>query len=210
VSPVDRPERRKPTPPDLPGVASAIDETLRKLDSVTRTQETHSGLLARVEAQTHVNTAEIRDIQVKLDDHGERIIELERLPRARSPHSDLSQFGLQDDDDLDDYTSPGGHLRISVQARQEERRRVAAMERALNDLREQVDAESAAREQERRAKERESLRAEGAEHERELLKLRAAEDFKQLERRLKFAQLLGGIVAGVGAAVASVIHFLHL
>jgi hypothetical protein len=217
VSPPEPPRPPKPPPPapeTLQGIGSGIREILVKVDGLGVKHERLSEAVGRVEYKQNEQGYRIvglergqEEIKETLADHRERIVELERLPKSRPPYP---SGHLIDDEEEEDYTSPGGHLRVSVQTRQEERRRAAAMERALNDLRQQVDAESMARDQERKLKDLADARARGAEDEKERIRLQGIDDLKTWDRRLRLAKLAGGIIAAVGTALVALVHFLHL
>ena len=195
--PADKP-RRAPTDPSLHGVAGALDEHWRKLDQIERTQGTHSGLLSRVEAQVHLNTADIDSIKHTLVDHNDRLVDVERLPRARAPYP--SRLSILEDDDAEE-TSPGGHLRV-------DRHKIANMERTLDTLREQVNARD-------QALDIEKERADAVEKERLRVaaeaKLRSTTDDAKIKKWIGFAVSAGPVGVGVWeAAKWLLVHVFHV
>lgn len=85
-------DKRRPTAPTLPGVASAIDETLAKLDTHGRKLDEHTDAFVRVEETLLVHGHKIGALErgqaalrSTVTDHGERIIDLERKPPRMTP-----------------------------------------------------------------------------------------------------------------------------
>lgn len=85
-------EKRRPVAPTLPGVASAIDEVLKKQDDTHRTLREHTGALDRVEEVVTVHGYKIAAVERKVDvlvsqgeDHHERILGLEH-PNTQRGH----------------------------------------------------------------------------------------------------------------------------
>ena len=181
-------EKRK-TDPSLPGVAAGIDEMLRTQSKHGRTLDTHSSLLARVESQVHVNTSDISNIKHTLADHGDRLVDLERLPHA--PHPSLVER-------YDPDETPGGGIRV-------EPHMWAGIQKVLSDLREEVSGAEQARAIE-------VARAEAAEaREVELkseAKAEAEADRKAWDRRLKWVATIGaGLLALQQLAAHYGLHF---
>jgi hypothetical protein len=211
LMPVAPPKPPPPPPETLQGIGNGIREILVKVDGLGVKHERLADAVGRVEYKQNEQGYEIKAIKREqqemkeaLDDHGTRIVELERLPRARPPHPSEPRI---DDLDEDERTSPGGRYVVAAS-------KWAQMERALSYLREQVDGAEQARLVEQ-------ARAQGAEEEREAIRAKAEADRIELatrnaeavaswDHRLKRAKLVGGIVTGLLAAALTIVKLFHL
>lgn len=174
--PQDRPPpRRQPTDPSPHGLASACDEILVKMSDFQRGQSAMRGDIAEVRTKLVVQGHDIdqlkaghAELKVEVGELGDRVVDLERLKHARPPYPSRPQLPLLEDDEELEQTSPGGNYRIPKEKLASERHRVAAMERTLDGLREELDGAE-------RARVIEKERADAVEKER----LRVAAEAKQ-------------------------------
>lgn len=86
------PPTRKPVEPNFPGLASGMNEILRKQDTHTRTIQELSDSVGALEARVVHHGVEIKDLKnvvrehgQTLEEHHERLVDIERLPRHKSP-----------------------------------------------------------------------------------------------------------------------------
>jgi hypothetical protein len=156
-----------PQPPSLPRPPPPPPETLqgigRGIHEIQVQQLIDSGKIGDVVQKVDdlsltvgIHGRDIRSIKGKVDrleatveDHTSRLVEIERLPNARSSHSyELDRY--------DPDETPGGGIRVDHAIWDTIRTQRAEMEQALSEVREQLSAVDQAREIE-------AARAAGAE-----------------------------------------------
>jgi len=99
-----------------------------------------------IDARLNEHERRIRRNELAVDDHAERLKELETLPRARPPHPSLRDLAeLDEDDDEVDRTHPGGRRIVAEHRWRSMEEQQARTERALSQVREELDATERAR-----------------------------------------------------------------
>jgi hypothetical protein len=187
----DLPKPPRPPPPapeTLQGIGSGIREILIKVGKLDEKGDRLDAAVGRVEFKQNEQGYEINAIkrdqdQMKftLSDHGDRLVDLERLPRARAPHSsemDLESYNAE--------MTPAGGIKLEHAMWSSIMRSKADTERAMNELRALVEAQEEDRT-------REKQKREWAEEER--IKTEKESDAR-IKKLTKYIALVGPVAVG--------------
>ncbi len=179
-----------PPPETLQGIGEGIHAIQLQQSRDSRKLDELGQNVADINATVTVHGREIRQLRDAVDEHHERLVDLERLPRARPPHPSMV-------DKYDPDQTPGGGIRI-------EPHMWSGIQKVLSDLREQVEAGDQARTIE-------VARAEAAEKREIEIEADRERDAHEWDRRLKRLGMIGtAVAAGLSALAYMATHFLHL
>ena len=198
MSPPAPPKPPPPAPETLQGIGQGIYSIQAQQARDSRKLDELGANVADINATVTVHGREIRQLREAVEDHADRLVDLERLPHARAPYP--SRPSILEDDDAEE-TSPGGHIRV-------DRHKIANMERTLDTLREQVTARD-------QALDIEKERADAVEKERLRVaaeaKLRSTTDDAKIKKWIGFAVSAGPVGVGVWeAAKWLLVHVFHV